>query len=226
MTMPVVILVSGRGSNMCALADAAAAGDPPIDIRAVISNRPDAPALTRASERGIAAEALDHRACRDREAFDAALMATIDAHAPRLVVLAGFMRILTDAFIAHYRDRMINVHPSLLPALPGLHTHQRALAEGHREHGATVHFVTPELDAGPAVLQARVPVRADDDADTLAARVLEREHHIYPLAVGWFATGRLGFDGRTAWLDGRALTAPIQHQETSDGTPTRRPGDR
>lgn len=212
----VVILVSGRGSNMQALLDAHAAGDLPIDIRAVISNRPAAPALERARAAGVAAEVVDHQAFGHREAFDRALMAAIDRHEPDLVVLAGFMRILTDGFIEHYHDRLLNIHPSLLPDLPGLHTHARALTEGRHEHGATVHFVTPELDAGPAVLQARVPVLADDDADTLAARVLRQEHRIYPRAVGWFAAGRLHFDGTTAWLDGERLHGPVVDTEGLD----------
>jgi phosphoribosylglycinamide formyltransferase 1 len=214
----VVILVSGRGSNMQALLDAHAGGDLPLDIRAVISNRPAAPALERARAAGVNAEIVDHRAYTDRESFDQALMAAIDRHEPGLVVLAGFMRILTDAFIHHYHDRLLNIHPSLLPDLPGLHTHARALAEGRREHGATVHFVTPELDAGPGVLQARVPVRADDDAATLAARVLRQEHRIYPRAVGWFAAGRLHFDGATVWLDGEPLTRPVMDTEGLDET--------
>lgn len=205
----VVILVSGRGSNMESLLRARGDASPAIDVRAVISNRPNAPALARARAAGVAAEALDHRDFADRERFDKALMAHIDCHQPDLVVLAGFMRILSDAFIDHYRDRLLNIHPSLLPALTGLHTHARALAAGHEVHGATVHFVTPELDAGPAVLQAWVPVLAGDDEQTLADRVLRQEHRIYPRAVRWFAEGRLAFDGRTVWLDGQPLTEPV-----------------
>jgi len=212
----VVILVSGRGSNMEMLLRARATDSLPIDVRAVISNRPAAPALARARAAGVAAEGLDHRDFADREGFDQALMARIDQQQPDLVVLAGFMRILSDAFIDHYRDRLLNIHPSLLPALPGLHTHARALADGHTVHGATVHFVTPELDAGPAVLQARVPVLAGDDEQTLADRVLRQEHRIYPRAVRWFAEGRLVFDGRTVWLDGQPLTEPVSDEEGMD----------
>lgn len=207
--LPVVVLVSGRGSNMEALLRARRAGDLPVVFRAVISNRPEAPALDIARAEGVTAEALDHRPFPDRESFDHALMGVIDRHEPGLIVLAGFMRILTADFIEHYRGRLLNIHPSLLPALPGLHTHERALAEGLHEHGATVHFVTPELDAGPAVLQARVPVRPGDDPATLGARVLRQEHRIYPRAVRWFAEGRLRFDGDTPWLDGEPLSRPV-----------------
>lgn len=211
--LPVVILVSGRGSNMQALLQAGADPAMPLDVRAVISNRPAAPALERARAAGVANATVDHRAFATRTAFDDALMATIDQHEPGLVLLAGFMRILTPAFIQHYRQCLLNIHPSLLPELPGLNTHARALAAGHREHGATVHFVTPELDAGPAVLQARVPVRADDDEATLAARVLRQEHRIYPRAVRWYAEGRLRFDGERAWLDDAPLTTPVIDEE-------------
>lgn len=205
----VVVLVSGRGSNLQALLDTQARGELPVEFRAVISNQPQAPALERAATAGIPVHALDHRDFADRESFDRALMELIDEYVPDLVILAGFMRIFTDGFIRHYGDRMLNIHPSLLPAFRGLHTHQRAIDAGVDEHGATVHFVTPELDGGPAVIQTRVPVMADDDADGLAGRVLAREHRIYPLAVRWFAEGRLQFDGTRAWLDGRALDAPV-----------------
>ena len=217
--LPVVVLVSGRGTNLRALLGTQAAGWLPVAFRAVVSNRPGAPALDHAARRGIRAETVDHTAYPDREHFEAELRARIDAHAPGLVVLAGFMRILTHGFIEHYRDRLINIHPSLLPDFRGLHTHERALAAGVTRHGATVHFVTPELDGGPAVLQASVPVHADDDADTLAARVLEREHRIYPLAVRWFAEGRLRFDGSNAWLDGRRLDEPLRDPPEIDDVP-------
>lgn len=207
--LPIVVLVSGRGTNLEALLAAHARGDLPVDFRAVISNRPAVPALDRADAHGVTAEVVDHKAYDDRAAFDAALAEAIDRHAPALIVLAGFMRILTDGFIERYRDRMLNIHPSLLPDFRGLHTHRRALEAGVERHGATVHFVTPELDGGPAVLQATVPVRAGDTEETLAARVLEREHRIFPLAVRWFAHGRLTFDGRTARLDGATLAGPI-----------------
>ncbi len=211
--LPVVILVSGRGSNMEAILQGWRQGTLPIDLRAVISNRPQAPALDKAQTSGVPTAVVDHRRYADRAAFDAELMAAIDRHHPALVVLAGFMRILTADFIAHYSDRLINIHPSLLPELPGLDTHRRALTAGHTQHGATVHFVTPALDAGPPVLQARVPVRPDDDAETLAARVLAQEHRIYPRAIRWYAQGRLRFDGTNAWLDGQLLHEPVVDEE-------------
>jgi phosphoribosylglycinamide formyltransferase-1 len=206
--LPVVVLISGSGSNLQALIDGQLAGTLPIDIRAVISNRADALGLQRAQRAGLTAQVLSHRDFPTREAYDAELLALIDGFAPGLVVLAGFMRILTPAFVKHFHGRLFNIHPSLLPKFPGLHTHQRAIDAGEREHGATVHFVTEELDGGPAVLQARVPVLPNDDAETLAARVLEQEHRIYPLAVRWFAEGRLrlGPDGRVL-LDGTPLTS-------------------
>jgi phosphoribosylglycinamide formyltransferase 1 len=192
----VVILISGRGSNMRSIVEAAL----PVRIGAVISNRPDAGGLAYAREKGIATSVVDHKAHADRTAFDRALAAEIDRHAPDLIVLAGFMRILTPEFAARFGGRMINIHPSLLPAFTGLHTHQRALDAGCRVAGATVHFVTGELDGGPIIAQAVVPVLPDDDEATLAARVLAQEHVIYPQAVRWFAEGRLAVDAR-----GRAL---------------------
>jgi phosphoribosylglycinamide formyltransferase-1 len=182
-----VILISGRGSNMRALVDAGLCAD----IRAVISNRPDAAGLAFARERGIATAVVDHTAFPDRAHFDRALAREIDRHAPDLVVLAGFMRILTPEFVDHYRGRMINIHPSLLPAFTGLHTHRRAIEAGCRLAGATVHFVTGELDGGPIIAQAAVPVLQDDTEDTLAARVLAQEHLLYPQVVRWFAEDRL-----------------------------------
>lgn len=191
----VVILISGRGSNMEAIVRAQIPG---AQIAAVISNRPDAAGLGFAAAHGIAAQIVDHKDYPSREAFDAALAATIDAHEPDLVVLAGFMRVLTDAFVTRYASRLFNIHPSLLPSFPGLHTHQRALEAGVRVHGTTVHFVTPTLDCGPIIIQAVVPVLLGDDEAALAARVLEQEHRIYPQAVRWFVEGRLslGADGR------------------------------
>ena len=186
-----VILISGRGSNMEALIAARDCGTLPVDIAAVISNRPDAAGLATALAAGIAVRCIDHKAFAGRDAFDAALAGCIDGFAPDLVVLAGFMRILSDGFVHHYAGRMMNIHPSLLPAFPGLHTHRRALAEGVRIHGCTVHFVTPALDHGPVIIQAAVPVLDSDDEATLAARVLRQEHRIYPQAVRWFAEGRL-----------------------------------
>ena len=183
----IVILISGTGSNMAAIVRAAEqqrwAERLDARVAAVISNRPDAKGLLTAREAGIATAAVDHKAFADRQAFDAALMAEVDRQAPSLVVLAGFMRILTPGFVAHYEGRLINIHPSLLPAFPGLHTHQRAIDMGCRVAGATVHQVTAELDHGAILAQAVVPVLPDDTADTLAARVLTQEHLIYPRAV-------------------------------------------
>jgi phosphoribosylglycinamide formyltransferase-1 len=188
-----VVLLSGRGSNFKALLDAAL----PVRYSAVISNRPDAAGLEFARARGIPVIALDHKQYADRAAFDAELVRQIDAAGADLVVLAGYMRILTPAFVAHYAGRLINIHPSLLPSFTGLNTHARALEAGVKVHGCTVHFVTSALDHGPIIAQATVPVRADDDEAQLAARVLAQEHRIYPQAVRWFAEGRLQIcDGR------------------------------
>jgi phosphoribosylglycinamide formyltransferase-1 len=186
----IVILISGRGSNMQAILEARL----PVRIAAVISNKPDAGGLETARSHGIPTRVVNHLDHNGREAFDAALAATIDEYAPDLVVLAGFMRILTAGFVSRYTGRLLNIHPSLLPAFTGLDTHARALAEGVKIHGCTVHFVTNELDKGPIIVQAAVPVLPDDTEDTLAARVLEQEHKIYPQAVRWFAEGRLNFD--------------------------------
>ncbi|WP_269533600.1 phosphoribosylglycinamide formyltransferase [Chitinimonas sp. BJYL2] len=188
----IVILISGRGSNMQAIVDA---GIPGARIAAVISNRPAAAGLAWAAERGIATVALDHKQYPSREAFDEALAHAIDAHAADLVVLAGFMRILTPAFTQRYEGRMLNIHPSLLPAFPGLYTHQRAIESGCKLAGCTVHFVTAELDHGPIVSQAAVPILDDDTEDTVSARVLLEEHKLYPAAVRAFVEGRLQIDG-------------------------------
>jgi phosphoribosylglycinamide formyltransferase-1 len=194
-----VILISGRGSNLTSLLNAAASGAMPARIVGVISNRPDALGLQTAEAHGVPTCVIDHRGFAEREQFDVAVAAAIDGFAPDLVVLAGFMRILGKAFVRRYENRLINIHPSLLPAFPGLHTHRRALAEGVRIHGCTVHFVTPDLDHGPVIVQAAVPVLDDDDEATLAARVLAQEHQVYPLAVRWFAEGRLRLrDGRVS----------------------------
>ena len=194
----IVILISGRGSNMEALIAARDAGTLPVNIVAVISNRVEAEGLETAAKSGITTHFINHKAFAGREAFDSRLAQCIDEFKPDLVVLAGFMRILSDGFVRHYEGRLINIHPSLLPSFPGLHTHQRALEEGVRIHGCTVHFVTPTLDCGPIVIQAVVPVLPGDDEAALAARVLEQEHRIYPQAVRWFVEGRLslGADGR------------------------------
>lgn len=209
----IVILISGRGSNMEALIAARDAGQLPVNIAAVISNRPQAQGLETAARAGIPTQYIDHKSFAGREEFDAALADCIDTFAPDLVVLAGFMRILTDAFVNHYAGRLMNIHPSLLPSFPGLHTHQRALEEGVRIHGCTVHFVTPTLDHGPVIIQAAVPVLDGDDDSSLAARILRQEHQIYPQAVRWFAEGRLQLvDGRVRLAaelsDGAALVSP------------------
>ena len=185
--MKAVILISGRGSNMEALLRAGL----PVEFAAVISNKAEAKGLEIARELGVATAVVNHRDHPDREAYDAALAAEIDRHEPDLVCLAGFMRELTDGFVQHYAGRMLNIHPALLPAFPGLHTHERALAAGVKLHGCTVHFVTPEVDSGPIIIQAAVPVLPGDTPDSLAARVLAQEHRIYPQAVRWFAEGRL-----------------------------------
>lgn len=186
--MSVAILISGRGSNMRALVEAG------LPIAAVISNDASAAGLAYARARGLPTAVVAHTAFPSREAFDDALAGEVDRFRPRLVALAGFMRILTPAFVRRYEGRLLNIHPSLLPAFPGLHTHARALAAGVKVHGATVHFVTPELDHGPIVIQAAVPVRPDEDEDALAARVLAQEHRIYPQAVRWFLDDRLTLD--------------------------------
>lgn len=191
-----VILISGRGSNMEAIIRAQIPG---AEVSAVIANRPDAEGLAFAVDQGIVTQVVDHKAYPSREAFDAALADAIDAHRPDLVVLAGFMRVLTDAFVTRYAGRLFNIHPSLLPSFPGLHTHRKALEAGVRVHGATVHFVTPTFDCGPVVIQAAVPVLPGDDEAALARRVLEQEHRIYPQAVRWFV------DGRLTLTDGRVL---------------------
>ncbi|MCL2658536.1 MAG: phosphoribosylglycinamide formyltransferase [Betaproteobacteria bacterium] len=195
----IVVLISGRGSNMEAIVRAQIPG---ARIAAVISNRPDAAGLEFARSHGIATGVLNHRDFSDRAAFDTRLLALIDSHAPDLVVLAGFMRVLTQGFVEHYAGRLLNIHPSLLPSFPGLHTHARALEAGVGLHGATVHFVTADLDCGPIVIQAAVPVLPHDDENALAERVLAQEHRIYPQAVRWFVEGRIRLDGQRAVVEG------------------------
>ena len=203
----VVVLISGSGSNLQALIDSCHAGELSIELVAVISNRPDVLGLTRAQDANIPTVVLDHTNFADRETFDRALMQKIDSYQPDLVVLAGFMRILSATFTQHYAGRMLNIHPSLLPKFQGLHTHQRALDAGEKHHGVTVHFVTAELDGGPAIVQASVPIVAGDDAKSLAKRVQQQEHIIYPLAVKWFAEGKLKMiEGKTQ-LKGELLPA-------------------
>ena len=187
--MSVVILISGRGSNMQAILEAG------IPVEAVISNRADAAGLAIAAQRGVATAVVEHRRFASRDAFDAALAAEIEQHAPRLVALAGFMRILTPGFVARFEGRIMNIHPSLLPQFPGLDTHARALAAGARRHGCTVHFVTAALDHGPIIAQASVPVLPGDTAQSLAARVLVQEHLLYPRAIRWFLDGDLVIEG-------------------------------
>lgn len=187
----IVILISGRGSNMQAILEAGLAPN----VAAVISNNPGAAGLEFARAQGVETLVMDHRGYPDRAAFDEALAAKIRSYDPGLVVLAGFMRILTESFIGHFENRIMNIHPSLLPAFPGTNTHRRALDEGVRLHGCTVHFVVPEVDRGPIIVQAAVPVLPDDDEKSLAARVLAQEHRIYPMAVRWFLEGRLSVEG-------------------------------
>ncbi len=204
-----VVLISGRGSNLQAILDQAASGELPVEVAAVISNRPGVAGLERARQAGVPALELDHKNFPDRPTFEAALIELIDRHRPDLVALAGFMRLLTASFTEHYQGRLLNIHPSLLPKFRGLHTHERALAAGETEHGASIHFVTAELDGGPVIVQARVPVLSGDDPDTLAARVLEQEHRLYPLAIRWFAEGRLRLDGEQVLFDEQSLAQPL-----------------
>ena len=199
----IVILISGRGSNLEAIVRCCAEQGWPAQVGAVISNRADAQGLQFAARQGIATAVVDHKAYAERADFDTELARSIDRHEPDLLVLAGFMRILGPAFVQRYAGRLLNIHPSLLPAFPGLHTHRRALEAGCKAVGATVHFVTPELDHGPIVMQSVVPVRAGDDEHALGARVLATEHVIYPLAVRWFVEGRLRVEaGLVHQLDG------------------------
>ena len=197
----IVILISGRGSNM----EAILAARLPLNIRAVISNRPNAKGLDTARSHGIPAVALDHKNYPSRDAFDTALAETINRHQPDYIVLAGFMRILTTGFIEQFANRIINIHPSLLPAFTGLHTHQRALDSGVKIHGATVHFVTPELDHGPIIIQAAVPVLPGDTEDSLARRVLQQEHRIYPQALAWLVADRLELTNGVVQIRGRGV---------------------
>lgn len=203
--LPIAVLISGSGSNLQAIIDAVQAGLP-AEIRVVISNKAEAYGLERARLAGIPTRVLNHKDFPDRESYDVALAQLIDDSQAELVVLAGFMRILSDGFVRRYEGRLLNIHPSLLPRHRGLRTHARVLAAGDDEHGATVHFVSPELDAGPIILQARVPVQPDDSPESLAARVLQQEHRIYPEAIRWFAEGRLKLDHGRALLDGKPIT--------------------
>jgi phosphoribosylglycinamide formyltransferase-1 len=199
----IAVLISGNGSNLQALIDASHLGNYTIGL--VISNKSDAYGLERARRANIATQVIDHREYANREDFDAALMAVLDAERPQLIVLAGFMRILSSAFVQHYQGLILNIHPSLLPKYPGTNTHQRAIDAGETEHGVSVHFVTEELDGGPVIAQERVPVLPQDTASELAARVAAQEHVLYPRVVTWFAAGRLVMRDQRAWLDDRLL---------------------
>ncbi len=202
---PVVVLISGNGSNLQALIDASNTSNCPYRIVGVVSNKADAYGLQRASLAGIPTVTVDHRSHESREAFDRSLMQAIDGFSPQLLVLAGFMRILTAEFVQHYHGRILNIHPSLLPAYRGTNTHQRVLDASESEHGVSIHFVTEELDGGPVILQAVVPVESGDTAGSLARKVAAQEHRIYPEVVHWFAEGRLEMRTDGAWLDGKRL---------------------
>lgn len=204
--LALVVLISGNGSNLQAIIDAIKEQGLQAEVRAVISNNPEAYGLTRARNANIEAEILDHRRFPSRVAYDRELQALIDRYQPDLVILAGFMRILTEDFVNHYHGRMLNIHPSLLPKYQGLNTHQRVLEAGDTVHGVSVHFVTPELDGGPVILQAEVPVHPGDSADDLAQRVHQQEHVIYPLVVRWFTEGRLALEGEIVQFDGKPMS--------------------
>lgn len=205
MTRRIVVLISGSGTNLQAIIDACKTPDYPGTVVAVLSNKDSAYGLTRAQNEGIATEVLSHQAFESRDTYDQALVKAIDEYQPDLIVLAGFMRILTPDFVEHYKGKLLNIHPSLLPKYQGLNTHQRAIDAGDTEHGVSVHFVTEELDGGPVILQAKVPVFDTDSADELAVRVHEQEHRIYPLVVKWFCQGRLQMTDDSAQLDNSVL---------------------
>ncbi len=206
--LPLVVLISGSGSNLQAIINGAA-DDLPVEIRAVICNKADAYGLERARKAGVETRVLDHKEFSDRESYDLALGDLIEEYQPGLVILAGFMRILTPALVSRFHGRMLNIHPSLLPKFRGLHTHERAIEAGEKMHGASVHFVTEELDGGPLIIQAQVPVKADDDPDALAARVLKQEHILYPTAIRMFAEGSLHMEGDVACHHGTPISSPI-----------------
>jgi len=211
-SLPIVILISGYGSNLQAIIDASRSGELPVEIRGVISNRPNAYGLQRAKEAGIPVKIIDHATYLDRPSFDRALQKAIDSFQPSLVILAGFMRILGPDLINRYQGRMMNIHPSLLPAYPGLNTHQRVLDAGEKEHGASVHFVTNELDSGPVIIQARIKITPDDNVRSLSTKVQAVEHHIYPLAIKWFAERRLELTDNKILMDKKPLTAPVEYR--------------
>lgn len=207
--LPIVVLLSGSGSNLQAIIDATLAGRLDVEIRAVISNKTAAYGLQRAQQAGIETQVLEHTAFDSREAFDRAMMQLIDTYQPGLVVLAGFMRILSDAFVDHYQGRLLNIHPSLLPKYQGLNTHQRAIEAGDDAAGASVHFVSAELDGGPVIMQASVPLQAGDDAESLAQRVLGVEHKLYPLAIQLFASGQIEQRNNQVFYKGEPLNQPL-----------------
>ena len=206
----VAILISGNGTNLQAFIDAVARGSLDIHLAVVLSNQPDAFGLVRATDAGIPTECVQNADYADRESFDQAMIDVLEQHRVDLVVLAGFMRILSNVFIQHFEGRVLNIHPALLPKYPGLNTHQRAIEAGERWHGSTVHFVTEELDGGPRILQGRVTVLSDDTASLLSARVQAVEHKIYPRAAALFASGRIEFKDGNTWLDGARLDEPVQ----------------
>lgn len=207
----IVILISGSGSNLQAFIDQCASGQLHAEIAAVISNKPDAFGLERAKKAGITTHSINHKDFQTREDFDTALADVVESYQPDAVILAGFMRILTASFVTPFLGKLLNIHPSLLPKYPGLNTHQRAIDAGDQAAGASVHFVTTELDGGPVILQAQVPVLADDTADKLAKRVLTEEHHIYPLATQWLLEGRLALHEDGAYLDKQKLAPHGAH---------------
>jgi phosphoribosylglycinamide formyltransferase-1 len=215
--LPIAILISGRGTNMRVIAEQAAAGNLPVDVRVVISDQPAAEGLRTAAGMNIATRVLSPREFPDRASYDHALVQLLGEYAPQLIVLAGFMRILTPHFIGAFAGRILNVHPSLLPNYRGLHTHRRVLEAGEALHGASIHFVTEELDGGPVIVQAEVPVLPGDSETTLSARVQQREHRIYPRAIDWFARGRLSLQHGRAWLDGRPLDTPVREPAQGPG---------
>jgi len=203
------ILISGSGTNLQSFIDDVASGELELSLSIVFTNRANAYGLTRARDAGIATACIEHRDYADRQSFDHAVAQTLDKAEPELLLLAGYMRILSPWFVNHYAGRILNMHPALLPAFPGLDTHQRVLDAGDTWHGSTVHFVTDELDAGPRILQGRLTVDAEESADELATRVQAIEHQIYPQAANWFANGRLAYHDGAAWLDGERLDEPI-----------------
>ncbi len=216
--LSIVVLLSGSGSNLQAIIEAIDSGALHAEIRAVISNKAEAYGLQRACHHGIDTAIIDHRDYNDRAQFDQALLERIDQYQPRLIVLAGFMRILTADFVDHFSGRIINIHPSLLPAYTGLNTHQRAIDAGDQEHGVSIHYVTNELDGGPIICQARVPILPGDSADTLANRVLKQEHRIYPLTLDWISQGRLRQKLNHVNFDGQILAKPIDCSQAPDST--------